>query len=332
MGLFDDIQAEAEKYISLPKAFDHIAAAEGSEYKAAMVMAHYIEDFGLLDCCWMDTDRRPVWQDTFGNNHSAWDFIQEIKDFYEFPFDEMDPLSKEIRSKYLAFFFRKSDFFGIDIIKRLGLEEPVKDCESAPSLLSKQSAYDLTEAACLLSGHSPVMVDLCRNDTNFIKNYADYLEAESFIRNAWAVGEINRDNGVFPRAEIKKLFERAYLHVAGLTEESAPIPASPEPAPQQTEPASLDPTEPESATDDYPSGNIGKRNQIKKDLQGMARIMAAHWWSNEPTQTSIGDMADRVYREVAKFAPDGYMPETADAVKGWIRPVAPEYASKPGRR
>ena len=64
----------------------------------------------------------------------------------------------------------------------------------------------------------------------------------------------------------------------------------------------------------------------------MARIIAAHWWSSDTAQTTTGEMADRVYREVGKFAPDGFMPETVEAVRDWIKPLAPEYARKPGRR
>lgn len=82
---------------------------------------------------------------------------------------------------------------------------------------------------------------------------------------------------------------------------------------------------------EYSANNIRKRNEIKKDLQAMARVIAAHLWTNETEQTRIGDMADKVYREVVKFAPTGYMPETTKAVEDWIRCVAPSYATKGGR-
>lgn len=126
-----------------------------------------------------------------------------------------------------------------------------------------------------------------------------------------------------PRAELDALIAK---HQADSTPSPAPVAAA-EPAPQQTE--AQQPT----AIEEWPvTGNIERRNQIKQDLQGMARTIAAHWWSHDTAQTTTGDMADKVFREVAKFAPDGFMPETVEAVRDWIKPLAPEYARKPGRR
>lgn len=69
-------------------------------------------------------------------------------------------------------------------------------------------------------------------------------------------------------------------------------------------------------------------NQHKKDLAGMARIIANKQWKDDST-ISTGTMADTVYREVAKYT--DAMPDTTNTVKNWIKPVAPMEAQKPGR-
>lgn len=119
-----------------------------------------------------------------------------------------------------------------------------------------------------------------------------------------------------PRAELDALIAR---------HQAAPVAAS-EPTPQDTKAQ-----RPPDIEEGPITGNIDRRNQIKKDLQGMARTLATHWWKNDTAQTLLGDMADKVYREVAKFAPDGFMPEKVTTVADWIRPIAPEYARKAGR-
>lgn len=73
---------------------------------------------------------------------------------------------------------------------------------------------------------------------------------------------------------------------------------------------------------------IHKFNQHKKDLAGMARVIAEKQWSDDNT-VLIGTMADTVYREVVKYTTA--MPDNAETVKNWIRSVAPESAKKRGR-
>lgn len=151
--------------------------------------------------------------------------------------------------------------------------------------------------------------------------YLEYGEAFEEIYNPNI--SYKQEDMLIPRAELDALIAQ---HQADSTPAPAPVAAS-EPAPQDTE--AQQPT----AIEEWPvTGNIERRNQIKQDLQGMARIIAAHWWSSDTAQTTTGDMADKVFREVAKFAPDGFMPETVEAVRDWIKPLAPEYARKPGRR
>ncbi len=321
MGLFDQIQAEASQFISLPEAFDHIAKAEGDAYKAAVILSYFLEDFKSIPCCFMGSDMLPVWNDCFGNS------IDRITRFTTDAFCAMatdkqeglgtHELNQGIRDLHNDYYFLKSDFYALEPVKRLGLSYTPEPTQAETSLLSRQAGFTMTEAACLLSNESPVMIELCRNDTNFEKNYTHHLEAENFINGAWRAGEISTQNNIFSRAEIKRLFENAGIHIHGLTDD--------QPQPQKA------PKIPEAALEEYPTDNIGQRNQRKKDLQGMARILAAHWWQNDQQQTTTGDMADRVYREVRKYAPVGLMPENIEAVKNWIRPVAPKYAQKGGR-
>ena len=157
-----------------------------------------------------------------------------------------------------------------------------------------------------------------RSEGHTHEGHAGYVTPE------WLYPKFKADRDLFIcRAELYALIAQ---HQADSTPAPAPVAAS-EPAPQDTE--AQQPT----AIEEWPvTGNIERRNQIKQDLQGMARIIDAHWWSSDTAQTTTGEMADRVYREVGKFAPDGFMPETVEAVRDWIKPLAPEYARKPGRR
>lgn len=321
MGLFDQIQAEASQFISLPEAFDHIAKAEGDAYKAAVILSHFLEDFESIPCCFIGSDLRPEWNDCFGKAiYKIGNLVNDA--LSELGGEEADnlnthKLSEITKDKYRNYHLLKSDFYALKTVKRLGLSDTPEPTQAEPSLPSRQAGFTITEAACLLSNESPVMIELCRNDTNFEKNYTHHLEAENFINGAWRAGEINTQNNIFPRAEIKRLFENAGIHIHGLTDY--------QPQPKKA------PKIPEAALEEYPTDNIGQRNQRKKDLQGMARILAAHWWKNDQQQTTTGDMADRVYREVREYAPVGLMPENIEAVKNWIRPVAPKYAQRGGR-
>jgi hypothetical protein len=75
------------------------------------------------------------------------------------------------------------------------------------------------------------------------------------------------------------------------------------------------------------------RNAAKAKVQERAKSIATERWQADATQEiRLGDMADRVYRALAA---DGFaesLPGTAERIKEWIKPVAPDYARKPGRR
>lgn len=79
---------------------------------------------------------------------------------------------------------------------------------------------------------------------------------------------------------------------------------------------------------DSPLVGIHAINQHKQDLQGMARVIANKLWLDDES-ILMGNMADIVYREIAKYT--DHMPENLPAVRNWIRSIAPESAKKRGR-
>ena len=62
----------------------------------------------------------------------------------------------------------------------------------------------------------------------------------------------------------------------------------------------------------------------------MARIIAQHFWRTD-SETQISDMAVKVYVELQQYASPSDLPERTDTINNWIRPVAPEFASRRGR-
>lgn len=75
------------------------------------------------------------------------------------------------------------------------------------------------------------------------------------------------------------------------------------------------------------------QNRAKEELVAIAQEVASeHWRCDVKNEIRIGVMAEKVYRALVA---DGYselLPGTADRIKEWIKPVAPEYARKGGRR
>lgn len=74
---------------------------------------------------------------------------------------------------------------------------------------------------------------------------------------------------------------------------------------------------------------IEKLNQSAKDRQGMARVIAMKLWKDDQS-ILIGAMADKVYREMINYCVDE-LPDNADTLKNWIRPIATSQAQRRGR-
>ncbi len=64
----------------------------------------------------------------------------------------------------------------------------------------------------------------------------------------------------------------------------------------------------------------------------MARVFATHLWKQD-TEKKIrtADMADKVYIMLVDYIEPQELPANSEEVTKWIRPVAPEYASRRGR-
>lgn len=84
-------------------------------------------------------------------------------------------------------------------------------------------------------------------------------------------------------------------------------------------------------TSDIPDELKGLKriNQLAQDRQGMARIIALSLWE-EDKNILISEMADKVYIKMVDYCKDD-LPETSNAVKKWIRPVATGESQKRGR-
>lgn len=77
------------------------------------------------------------------------------------------------------------------------------------------------------------------------------------------------------------------------------------------------------------SRSIPKRKTMAKER---ALIIAKDQWIADTThKIRIGDMAERVYRALASEGFTDSLPDTAERVKEWIKPVAPDYARKGGK-
>lgn len=74
---------------------------------------------------------------------------------------------------------------------------------------------------------------------------------------------------------------------------------------------------------------LEKYNQSKQDAKGMARVIAKKYWSDDEG-ILIGDMANKVYANMVDYCQD-FLPQEPDSIREWIKPVAPEAASRRGR-
>lgn len=77
---------------------------------------------------------------------------------------------------------------------------------------------------------------------------------------------------------------------------------------------------------------ITARNQAIAAAADRARSIAVSFWAQDrEEQIRIGEMAQRVWGAMIDEGLSDHMPEQADRLKVWIKPVAPEYATKGGR-
>jgi len=64
-----------------------------------------------------------------------------------------------------------------------------------------------------------------------------------------------------------------------------------------------------------------------------AEAIACELWKSDKSQViRIGEMADKVYRKLAKEGFLDSLPDNPESIKDWIKLVAPDYARKGGRK
>lgn len=77
---------------------------------------------------------------------------------------------------------------------------------------------------------------------------------------------------------------------------------------------------------------INARNKALGEAAERAREIAKELWQEDHQQKiRIGEMAQQVYAELHSQGMEKLLPKDPDAVRKWIRPVAPIHAMKPGR-
>lgn len=78
---------------------------------------------------------------------------------------------------------------------------------------------------------------------------------------------------------------------------------------------------------------LANRNGRKEPAMARARELAQEMWAADLGQEiRSSTMADKVYRRLADEGMADLLPDSAERVKEWIKPVAPDYARKGGRR
>lgn len=78
---------------------------------------------------------------------------------------------------------------------------------------------------------------------------------------------------------------------------------------------------------------LARRNKVREDVITLARVLAKRFWELDVgNEIRTGDMAEKVYRKLADEGLVKLLPGSTDRVKEWIKPVAPDYAKKGGRR
>nr|WP_314616153.1 hypothetical protein [uncultured Pseudomonas sp.] len=78
---------------------------------------------------------------------------------------------------------------------------------------------------------------------------------------------------------------------------------------------------------------LAEINRLKEEAVELARKLAAANWKQDTNRSiRIGEMADIVYRDLMSQGHGVALPDSSDRLKEWIKPVAPDYARKGGRR
>lgn len=78
--------------------------------------------------------------------------------------------------------------------------------------------------------------------------------------------------------------------------------------------------------------SLVEHNSAKERVAERARDIAVELWKGDENQEiRIGDMAQHVWSAMVGEGMKDELPDQAERLKAWIRPVAPEYAKRGGR-
>ncbi|WP_131176929.1 hypothetical protein [Phytopseudomonas dryadis] len=78
---------------------------------------------------------------------------------------------------------------------------------------------------------------------------------------------------------------------------------------------------------------LSEINNLKSAASERAQALAIDLWGSDSSQAiRISEMADKVYRLLVDEGYQAALPETSERLREWIKPVAPDYARKGGRR
>ncbi|MCY1302334.1 hypothetical protein D9M70_519840 [compost metagenome] len=78
---------------------------------------------------------------------------------------------------------------------------------------------------------------------------------------------------------------------------------------------------------------LTNKNRAAQQLKERARVIAGELWDADQYRAiRIGEMAESVYRRLVGEGQQDGLPGSSGALKAWIRPVAPDYATRGGRQ
>ncbi|UVJ43492.1 hypothetical protein NVV94_23565 [Pseudomonas sp. LS1212] len=78
---------------------------------------------------------------------------------------------------------------------------------------------------------------------------------------------------------------------------------------------------------------LERQSKTKGLMITLARAQARRFWADDTRQEiRSGEMAEKVYKAMISLNLFEFLPGSADRLREWIKPEAPEYAQKGGRR
>ncbi|MNP61225.1 hypothetical protein D3C76_1563840 [compost metagenome] len=82
----------------------------------------------------------------------------------------------------------------------------------------------------------------------------------------------------------------------------------------------------------FDNSPLCKLNNHKAAAIEYAKVIATEIWAADTAQKiRLRDMAERVWARLIDEGLDKWLPDKAESIKEWLKPVAPEYARKAGR-